>query len=72
MARSAVHVRVPAWDLAVALEGLPQAPFEPLDSISEKFLALKMAFLLAITSLKRVGDLQALSVASPCLKFAEG
>lgn len=45
------------------------APFEPIESFSEKFLSPKMAFLLAITSLKRVGDLQALSVAS-CLEFA--
>ncbi|XP_077061833.1 uncharacterized protein LOC143714498 [Siphateles boraxobius] len=33
---------------------------------------LGVAFLLAITSLKRVGDLQALSVAPSCLEFAPG
>lgn len=59
--RPAVHVRVPAWDLAVVLEGLSLAPLEPLDSVSEKFLTLKLAFLLVIKSLQRVGDLQALS-----------
>lgn len=31
-----------------------------------------MAFLLAITSLKRVGDLQALSVPPSCLEFIMG
>lgn len=50
--------------------GRALAPFEPIDSSSEKFLALKMAFLLAITFLKRVADLQALSVASFHLDFA--
>jgi len=33
-------------------------------------MSFKVAFLLAITSLKRVGDLQALSVAPSCLEFA--
>lgn len=64
-------MRVSAWSLAVVLEGLSLAPFEPNDSISEKFLTLMMAFLFTITSLKRVGELQALSVAS-CLEFASG
>lgn len=54
----------------MVLEGLSLAPFETLDSISEKLL--KMAFLLTITSLKKVGDLQALLVASSCLEFAPG
>lgn len=66
------YERVPAWDLAMVLERLSLAPFEPIDSSSEKFLMLKMAFLLAITSLKRIADLQALSVASSCLDFATG
>lgn len=34
--------------------------------------SLEVAFLIAITSLKRVGDLQPLSVASSCLYFAPG
>ncbi len=37
-----------------------------------KFLTLKALFLLAISSLKRIGDLQALSVASSCPEFAPG
>ncbi|MGL4804411.1 MAG: hypothetical protein ACRC15_04575, partial [Cetobacterium sp.] len=47
-------------------------PFEPLESVSDKFLTLKTIFLLAISSLKRVGDLQALSVSPTCLEFAPG
>lgn len=70
--RPAIRSRVPAWDLAIVLEGLSLAPFEPLESASPKDLTLKMVFLLAITSLKRVGDLQALAVTPACLEFAPG
>ncbi len=48
---------VPSWDLSVVLEGLVTAPFEPLESASERILTLKVVLLLALTSLKRVGDL---------------
>ncbi|CAM4662369.1 unnamed protein product [Leuciscus chuanchicus] len=70
--RPAVRSRVPPWDLSVALQGLSQAPFEPIEEVPEKFLTLKALFLLAISSLKRIGDLQALSVAPSCLEFAPG
>ncbi|CAM4558277.1 unnamed protein product [Leuciscus chuanchicus] len=70
--RPAVHSRVPPWDLSVALQGLSLAPFEPIEEVPEKFLTLKALFLLAISSLKRIGDLQALSVAPSCLEFAPG
>ncbi len=53
---------VPSWDLSVVFEGLVTAPFEPLESAPERILTLKVTLLLALTSLKRVGDLQALSV----------
>jgi len=56
----------------VVFKGLSLAPFEPLDEVYEKFMSFKVAILLAITSLNRVGDLQALSVASSSLKFAPG
>ncbi len=63
---------VPSWDLSVVLEGLVKAPFEPLESASERILTLKVTLLLALTSLKRVGDLQALSVSAMCMDFAPG
>ncbi len=47
-------------------------PFEPLESASELILTLKVTLLLALTSLKRVGDLQALSVSEMCMDFAPG
>ncbi len=63
--RPAAHTRVPTWDLTIVLQGLSLAPFEPL----EEFLTLKALFLLAISSLKRIGDLQALSVVPSCLEI---
>ncbi len=63
---------VPSWDLSVVLEGLVTAPFEPLESASERILTLKVVLLLALTSLKRVGDLQAFSVSETCMDFAPG
>ncbi len=70
--RPATRSRVPTWDLAVVLEGLSLAPFEPLELAMAKNLTFKMVFLLAITSLKRVGDLQALAISPTCLEFAPG
>ncbi len=64
--------RVPTWDLAIVLQGLSLAPFEPLEEVPANFFTLKALFLLAISSLKRIGDLQALSVAPSCLEFAPG
>ncbi len=60
---------VPSWDLSIVLAGLQRDPFEPLDSVELKFLSLKTALLTALTSIKRVGDLQAFSVSEECLVF---
>ncbi len=60
-------IAVPSWDLSVVLEDLVAARFEPLDSAPERILTLKVTLLLALTSLKRVGDLQALSVSEMCM-----
>ncbi len=46
--------------------------FEPLESASDRILTLKVVLLLALTSLKRVGDLQAFSVSETCMDFAPG
>ncbi len=61
-----------SWDLAVMLKALCRPPFEPIEEISDRNLTLKTIFLLAISSLKRVGALQALSVAPTHLDFAPG
>ncbi len=57
--RPRVRSRVPPWDLAVVLEALCKPPFEPIEEVSERLLTLKTVLLLAISSLKRVEDLQA-------------
>ncbi len=49
--------------LEIVLEAFSKPPFEPLEEVSDPALTLKTVFLLAISSLKRVGDIQALSVA---------
>ncbi len=60
---------VPPWDLPTVLRALKGPPFEPLQSSSLRVLSLKTALLLALASVKQVGDLQALSVNSACLEF---
>ncbi len=60
---------VPSWDLSIVLAGLERGPFEPLDSVKLKFLSVKTPLLSALTSIKRVGDLQAFSVGEECLVF---
>src|SRR4029434_8668178 len=41
-----------------------------LETVDIKFVSLKTALLLALTSAKRVGDMQALSVSPSCLQFS--
>ncbi len=60
---------VPPWDLPTVLRALKGPPFEPLQSTSLRLLSFKTALLLALASVKQVGDLQALSVNSTCLEF---
>ena len=70
--RLRVQVRappVPPWDLGMVLEALQRAPFEPIESVNLKWLSLKTAFLLAVTSAKRIGELQALSVHRDLYRF---
>ncbi len=70
--RPPVRSRLPSWELAVVFEDLCSPPFKPIEEISDRHLTLKTTFLLAISSLKRVGDIQALSVASTHLDFVLG
>ncbi len=60
---------VPPWDLPTVLRALKGPPVEPLQSTSLRSLSFKTALLLALASVKRVGDLQALSVNPACLEF---
>ena len=56
-----VELRPPAWDVALVLQSLTGAPYEPLQTCDECFLAQKTLFLLALASGKRIGELHALS-----------
>lgn len=58
---SIVH-RFPTWDLPKVLDFLTEAPFEPLRSTSLHHLILKVNFLLATTSVRRILELAAFSV----------
>ena len=56
-----VELRPPAWDVALVLQSLTGAPYEPLQTYDEHFLAQKTLFLLALASAKQIGELHALS-----------
>ena len=56
-----VELRLPAWDVSLVLQSLTGAPYEPLRTCEERFLAQKTLFLLALASAKRIGELHALS-----------
>ena len=56
-----VELCPPAWDVSLVLQSLTVAPYEPLRTCEERFLAQKTLFLLALASAKRIGELHALS-----------
>ncbi|XP_069128666.1 uncharacterized protein [Argopecten irradians] len=68
--RPRVRQLAPQWNLALVLESLKGAPYEPLGSVSLKFLTFKTVFLLALASGRRRSDIHALSVHSSCLRWA--
>ena len=51
----------PPWDLAVVLDCLKRAPFEPISVISLKYLTLKTAFLIAMATGRRRSEIHAIS-----------
>ena len=56
-----VELRPPAWDISLVLQSLTGAPYEPLWTCEERFLAQKTLFLLALASAERIGEPHALS-----------
>ena len=56
-----VELCPPAWDVALVLQSLTGALYESLRTCDERFLAQKTLFLLALASVKRSGELHALS-----------
>lgn len=63
---------VHSWFLPTVLRALRSSPFEPLQSVDLRSLTLKTALLLALVSVKSVGNLQLLSVSPSCLEFGPG
>ncbi len=63
---------IPTWDLHTILRALKGPPFEPLQSVDLRSLSLKTALLLVLASVKRMCDLQALSVSPTCLQRLQG
>ena len=49
-----------SWDVSLVLQSLTGAPYEPLRTCEERFLAQKMLFLLALALAKCIGELHAL------------
>ncbi len=60
---------IPSWDMSLVLRATQQGPFELLQTVETKFLSMKTLLLLALASIKRVGDLHAFSVDDSCLQF---
>ncbi len=58
---------VPRWNLSVVLAALIEKPFEPLHQATPRDLMLKVLFLLAATSARRVSEINALCIDSPFL-----
>ena len=54
-------LRPPAWDVALVLNSLTAAPYEPIKEAEERLLAHKSLFLLTLASAKSMGELHALS-----------
>ncbi|XP_071977728.1 uncharacterized protein [Engystomops pustulosus] len=69
--RPTIRSDIPKWNLSLVLNSLMKPPFEPLSECSLKNLSLKTSFLVAITSARRIGELQALSSKEPFLIISE-
>ena len=51
---------LPEWDLPKVLKAIQKYPFEPMSKTSLKYVTYKAVFLTALTTYRRVADLQAL------------
>ncbi|XP_042315264.1 uncharacterized protein LOC121926389 [Sceloporus undulatus] len=59
----------PAWSLELVLSKLTSKPFEPMATTDLRLLTWKTAFLVAITSARRAGELCALRADQPYIRF---
>ncbi|XP_044137194.1 uncharacterized protein LOC122928435 isoform X1 [Bufo gargarizans] len=63
--------RFPPWDLNLVLKALTSPPFEPMVESSIRNLTLKLVMLIALTSARRVSELQAVSINPPFMSIRE-
>ncbi|XP_066448359.1 uncharacterized protein [Eleutherodactylus coqui] len=63
--------RFPDWNLNWVLGAMTAVPFEPIEALPIRMLTIKTIFLVAITSARRVSELQALSIRHPLMKIAD-
>ena len=59
---------VPAWDLDIVLAALKSHPFEP--AANDKFATWKTVFLVAVASARRAGELHALRMDQPYIRWS--
>ena len=59
----------PKWDLSCVLSSVCSEPYEPLHKASKFHLTLKIVFLLAMTTARRVNEIHAFSMDSGHLRF---
>ena len=64
------RVLTPPWSLELVLASLKSAPFEPLRLADDKHLTWKVAFLVALSSARRAGEIHALRADPPYISFS--
>lgn len=65
------RITTPPWDLSLVLSALTKPPFEPVSEVSVKLLTLKAAFLVAITTARRIGEISALVINQPYMQILD-
>lgn len=61
----------PKWDLTIVLDVLSNPPFAPTEDCTLEDISLKAVFLIAITSARRVSEIQALGSWEPYITFPD-
>ena len=57
-----VRLLIPPWELGIVLSALRDQPYEPLRKADMRLVTLKLAFLLSVTSARRISEIHALGV----------
>ena len=57
-----VRLLIPPWDLGIVLSALRDKPYEPLRKADMRLVTLILAFLLSVTSARRISEIHALGI----------